>query len=429
LVVAIEEERLSCEKHTQKFPINSINKCLQVAGLDISDIDHITVSIQPKKHLWSKVFYAMSLTTKASSFIEYEFLRIRSRNNDLLQWYKNISGKGKRPKLHYMDHHMSHIGGSYFVSPFNKAALLSVDGWGEWATSWLGYGEGLNLTHFRQSKFPHSLGAFYSACTEFCGFKPNYDEGKTMGLAPMGNPETFYSIIAKMVRISPDGDIELDLSFFDFQNFTGKFCSNKFYEVFGDPRGDGEDFADNHLDTAAAFQKVLEEKIIDLCNVLESKTETDCLVIAGGVALNSVVNGRLLRDTRFKNIYVMPGAGDNGTCIGAAYYLYNGILQNSKRAHHDNAFIGTEYPNDHIQTVLDECKLNYYKSAHVCKDTAKLLCKGKIVGKRQGNHIFFLARGCVMMRQPKTMKEDAHDKVTDRSIPFSQNPAALESPC
>jgi carbamoyltransferase len=112
------------------------------------------------------------------------------------------------------------------------------------------------------------------------------------------------------------------------------------------------------------------------------------MVIAGGVALNSVVNGRLLRDTRFKNIYVMPGAGDNGTCIGAAYYLYNGILQNSKRAHHDNAFIGTEYPNDHIQTVLDECKLNYYKSAHVCKDTAKLLYKGKIVGWFQGRMEF-----------------------------------------
>nr|WP_208524314.1 carbamoyltransferase N-terminal domain-containing protein [Paraburkholderia tuberum] len=289
--------------------------------------------------------------------------------------------------MHFIDHHLSHIGGSYFVSPFDEAALLSIDGWGEWSTTWLGHAKGRMLQAFGESLFPHSLGCFYSAATEFCGFKPNYDEGKTMGLAPCGDPERFYDKAKSLVRISAAGEIELDLSLFDFPQVTGRFCNDAFYQAFGAPRKRGAPFEDHHRDVAAAFQRVIEESILQLCRVLEKKTVTRNLVLAGGVSLNSVANGRVMRETQFKNIYVMPGAGDNGTCIGAAYYLYNGLLKGEKRYHHEHPYIGTEHSNEAIEDVLRQSKVAYRRSADVCAETASILRKGKIVAWFQGDGV------------------------------------------
>ena len=283
LLVALEEERLTGAKHTQQFPIQAINRCLEMTNLDPSQIDHIAVSINPIKHVGKKLCYALSLSKDALPFINYEFLRVYSRKRTLWQWYKSVwSGQSKRPKLHFIEHHLSHVGGSYFVSPFEKAALLSLDGWGEWTTTWLGYADGLNITRFQESRFPHSLGCFYSAATEFCGFKPNYDEGKTMGLAPMGNPERFYSQVEKMIEINHEGRVKIDLSYFKYQNACGKLCGQKFHDTFGSPRKNKKEFQPHHMNVAAAFQKVLEEKILQLCRILETKTKADYLVLAGG---------------------------------------------------------------------------------------------------------------------------------------------------
>jgi carbamoyltransferase len=389
LIAAIEDERLTGDKHTQRFPEKAIAGCLSAGKISVEEIDHIAVSFNPKKHIITKTIYATSLHKAAGSFISYEFLRIRARQKAFWAWYKKVWGESKkRPAVHFIDHHLAHIGGSYFVSPFDDAALLSVDGWGEWSTTWMGHATGHRLEKLSETFFPHSLGCFYSAATEFCGFKPNYDEGKTMGLAPCGNPERFFKSVDGLIKIGESGNIEMDFSLFDFQNVTGRFCSEEFYRVFGEPRRRGEDFEDRHRDVAAAFQAVLEERMLDLCRILETRTKSKNLVLAGGVSLNSVVNGRILRESGFENIYVMPGAGDNGTCIGAAYYLYNSILGEKKRYHHQHPYIGTEYSNSSIESALQLSKVAYRRSDDVCRDTARFLREGKIVAWFQGKMEF-----------------------------------------
>jgi carbamoyltransferase len=232
--------------------------------------------------------------------------------------------------------------------------------------------------------FPHSLGSFYEAATEFCGFRPNYDEGKTMGLAPFGNPDKFYDIVERIIEVTDDAQVKIDLSYFNYQNWGHRRCSDKFYQVFGQPRGRDDAFLDHHHDVAAAFQKVLEDKVLQLCHYLEQRTDAEYLVIAGGVSLNSVMNGRILRETRFKDLYVMPAAGDNGTSIGAAYYVNHITLGNKKRFLHNNPHIGNHYSKEQIREVLEECKLPYQESEDICRDTAKILREGNIIGWYQG---------------------------------------------
>lgn len=385
LIVALEEERFTRRKHTYEFPRQAIDRCLKISGLDYSDIDYIALSIDPFKDIGKKLGYAASLTTKMKPFVKHEFWGIYGKQTTFWGWYKSLWGsKEQGPAVHFVEHHVSHVAGSYFVSPYDKAALLSIDGSGEWSTAMLGYAEGDQITTFKESYFPHSLGSFYEAATQFCGFQPNYDEGKTMGLAPLGNPDTFYDRAAQLINITEEGEIQIDLSYFRYQNAGHERCSDKFYAVFGQPRGKHDEFQQHHLDVAAAFQKVLEDKVLEMCRILERKTDAEYLVVAGGVALNSVMNGRIVRETRFKDLYVMPGAGDNGTCIGAAYYLYNGILKQPKRFHHDSPYLGTEYSNEEIEKILKECKLEYTRSDDICVDTAKLLREGNILCWFQG---------------------------------------------
>jgi carbamoyltransferase len=248
----------------------------------------------------------------------------------------------------------------------------------------MGETDGRAFSCFSESYFPDSLGSFYEAATEFCGFAPNYDEGKTMGLAPFGNAETFYDEMAKMVRIESDGRVRVDQSYFQFNNWGFKRCGPKYHAAFGASRVAPGPFEERHNDVAAAAQKVLEDRILEMCRILERRSKADYLVIAGGVALNSVANGRILRETRFKDIYVMPAAGDNGTSIGAAYYVYHTVLGRIDRHHHDNPYTGLEYSNDEIERVLKECKLPYRRSEHIAQETAQLLKGGQIIGWYQG---------------------------------------------
>jgi len=384
--VAIEEERLSRHKHTYAFPRLSADRCLKEVKLKHTDIDHIAVSIKPTLHLAQKFLYGLKLLHKAKPFISQELLRLYYKQQDFWEWYNALwpATAGKRPAVHFVPHHMSHMAGTFYASPYNSAALLSLDGSGEWATSYLGHGKGIELSLISESFFPMSLGSYYEAVTQFCGFRPNYDEGKTMGLAPMGNPSTYYDIVDRMVQIGDSGSIDIDLSYFNYQYLTHERCSAKFFSTFGKARHNGQAFADNHLDTAAAFQRVLEEKVLRICDILYEKTREQYLVISGGVSLNSVMNGRILRESKFDDLYVMPAAGDNGTAIGAGYYVYNHILQQPRHSVHDSPYLGTEYPNPDIQKVLGECKLKATYHEDICDVTAEYLQRGEIIGWFQG---------------------------------------------
>ncbi len=243
LLTAIEEERLTREKHTSAFPNRAIEKCLEISGLKINDIDYVAVSIKPYHKMGAKTKYLLMNLSNSRPFFKHEFLGVYFKMKGFWDWFNKSWPESKdRPEIHFIEHHLAHIEGSFFISPYDKAALLSLDGSGEWATSYMGYGEGNTVECYQQDFFPMSLGSFYEAATEFCGFRPNYDEGKTMGLAPFGDPDVYYPIVDKIVTIDSTGKLSIDLSFFSYQFWGYQRCSQKFYEIFGSPRNHNDDF-------------------------------------------------------------------------------------------------------------------------------------------------------------------------------------------
>ncbi len=383
LVVAIEQERLSRQKHTGAFPYEAIAECLSVAGITYEDVDHVAISFKPSLDMGKKLWFALQNLLDAIAIYKLQILHFYWKRREVQNWYKR-SFPSARAQLHFVPHHESHVVGSFLVSPYEKAALLSLDGSGEWATGYLGLGDGTQITEYKQMYFPYSLGSVYEAVTSFVGFKPAYDEGKTMGLAPYGNAKTYYDAARKVVKVNSDGRIQVDLSYFGFQFCKHKYLSKKFVQAFGQPRRKGEEISQRHMDVAAAFQRVLEECGLSLCCYLRQQTDAEYLVIAGGVALNSVMNGRIVRESGFKDLYVMPAAGDNGTAIGAAYCVYNRVLGKPRNFAHMNPYVGRQYSDEAVKAVLDECKLTYIRHDDIALVAAKLLAEGKIIGWMQG---------------------------------------------
>ncbi len=389
LVIAIEEERLSRDKHTTLFPYLAIERTLELAGIGPDDVDAIAWAVKPRAHWPAKLRYAATNGRKARDFMRYELRRYANRHAAFQKWqWTTWPSPVRRPRVFYVEHHLSHVAGSFLVSPYHEAALLGVDGSGEWATSLLGAGRGVDVDCFHQSYFPESLGSYYEAVTEFCGFRPNYDEGKTMGLAPYGDPDRYYATVADMVRVGDDGSIRLDHSYFSFQFHSPARCAPKFHEVFGPPRAQDEDFDQRHMDVAAAFQRVLEERALEMCHVLHRRTRHKHLVAAGGVALNSVMNGRIVRDSPFDDMYVMPGAGDNGTSIGAAYYAYHVLLGRPRGFVHDDPYVGTSYADEYIERALRSRGLPVVRLDDPADRAAAALHDGKIIGWFQGKMEF-----------------------------------------
>lgn len=380
IAVAIEEERLTREKHTTKFPRNAIARCLVTAGLTARDIDAVAVSIKPFKDWPSKVAYGLARPRSMKGFAANEIGGGMLKQFHLRNWYRETWPQGG-PKVHYVPHHTAHAVGTFLVSPYESAAILSLDGAGEWATSFLGEGTGTSVRRLAESFFPNSMGVFYEAPTEFCGFKANYDEGKTMGLAPFGDPEVYRPLVEKMLTVRSDGTLALDTSHFGFHGLPR--CTPAFTAAFGAPRN-GSGFEENHLNVAAAFQSVLEDRALELCAILREKTSSRNLIIAGGVALNSVMNGRIVREAGFDDIYVMPAAGDNGTAIGAAMYVYNVVLGQPRVAVHDDPYLGTSYTDEYIENVIRGSKLGVHKHDDIASVVARLLADGRIVGWFQG---------------------------------------------
>ncbi|MBT8223815.1 MAG: hypothetical protein KJN96_11675 [Eudoraea sp.] len=385
LVAAIEEERLNRDKHTRAFPEKAIDRCLKIAGIGYGDIDHIAVSIKPKHNFGKKLGFLFRNLRIIKPFFYYEIIHAYIMQRNFRRWFKYyFQSREKTPRVHFIQHHFCHAPGSFFVSPYKEAALLGIDGSGEWATTWLGHGKENQFQCIGETFFPYSLGSFYESITHYCGFRTNYDEGKTMGLAPMGDANVYKNDIEKFISVDKNGKLKFDLSYFNFQNLHWERLSPKFYNKFGPGRKYGEDFHKRHKDMAAAFQRVLEDKVLEICDILYNKTKADYLVISGGVSLNSVMNGRIVRESKFKDIYVMPGAGDNGTAIGAAYYLYNGILKRPRNFVHLDPYVGTCYTNEEIEMVLKGAKLNYEYFEDIAEKASSLLEKGKIIGWFQG---------------------------------------------
>jgi len=389
IVAAAEEERFTRKKHDKSFPLNAVNYCLKSQGITIKDIAYIGFYEKPLL----KFERIISQHISAFPFSAKTFLSsIPSWLNEKLRIPKIIRKKLKyKGDILFIDHHLSHAASAFLVSPFEKAAILTVDGVGEWTTTAYGMGEINKINLLKEIKFPHSLGLLYSALTAYLGFSVNNSEYKVMGLSPFGdmNKDTniYYPKIKKLIDIKDDGSYRMDLSYFLY-HYKDKMPSKKMCNLLGGPISPRDaEMTQRHKDIAAALQLVFEEVMFKMLNHLYEVTKCENVVLAGGCALNSVCNGKILKNTPFKNIWIQPNATDGGTSIGAAAYVYHSVLGNKRETHMTHGFLGPEFSNEEIKLFLDENKINYTEFKNdkdLVIKTAKLINENNVIGWFQG---------------------------------------------
>jgi len=391
IIAAAQEERFTRRKHDAAFPRHAVDHCLRSAGLTVEQIDHVVFYEKPllkfERLLETYLAFAPAGITsffKATPQWVHEKLQLPRLMNE------GLGGAYRRPYV-FTEHHEAHAASAFFPSPFTEAALLTVDGVGEWATATLGTGRGhrIELTH--ELRFPHSLGLLYSAFTYFCGFKVNSGEYKLMGLAPYGTPRFAGVILDRLVELKPDGSFRLALEYFDYcAGLT--MTSRKFDTLFGGPPRQPEaPLTDRELDLAASIQQVTEEIMLRMARHLQAETGLKNLCLAGGVALNCVANGRLLREGTFEKIWIQPAAGDAGGALGAALFTWHQLLDNPRLAAvpdgQAGSLLGPECGAGEIAAELQARGAVYRPAADeaaLCEETARLIADGKVVGWVQG---------------------------------------------
>ena len=399
IVAAAQEERFTRKKHDPSYPKNAINFVLKYADLKLSEVDHIVFFEKPflkfERLLETYVAFApkgfvsfakaMPIWIKDKLF-QKNFLFNKLKEHDLN--YKSDTN------IFFSDHHLSHAASAFFPSPFEEAVILTADGVGEWATTTVAVGKNNNLEIKKEIHFPHSLGLLYSAFTYYTGFKVNSGEYKLMGLAPYGEP-LFEQKIKKLIDIKKDGTFRLDQKYFNYA--TGLTMTNKkFDELFGQkPRDPEKDkITQFHMDIAASIQKVTEEIMIKLARSIRNEYNISNLCLAGGVALNCVANGKILKEKIFDNIWIQPAAGDAGGSLGAALALWH-IEQSNKRTANleddmQGSYLGTEYSQEQIEKELKNIGANYeiLKYEDLIDKTAEYLANEKAIGWFQGRMEF-----------------------------------------
>lgn len=330
IVAAAQEERFTRIKHDYNFPKNAINYCLKEAGITIKDVDYVGFYDMPLIKFERILKTYISVAPKGiRSFIKAipMWLRQKLWMRDLIKKELDYDGE-----IIFTEHHQSHAASAFFASPYEESAILTIDGVGEWATTTYGTGIGNEINLTNEIKFPHSLGLLYSAFTYYLGFKVNSGEYKVMGLAPYGEPKYYDLIIDNLIDIKDDGSFKLNMKYFAY-TYALKMTNKKFDELFGYPRREPESkLQKHHFDIAMSIQRVTEDIMLKMANYLYDETEMKNLCMAGGVALNSVANGRILRETPFENLFIQPAAGDAGGAIGVASFIYYSWLENKRYA-------------------------------------------------------------------------------------------------
>lgn len=391
LVAAAQEERFSLRKHDWRFPVNAVHACLEEAGLTIRDISLVAFYEKPflKFERVLETFLAVA-PRGALSFMDIipSWLRQKLRIPEI------VSGElGYDGKIIFVEHHEAHAASAFFPSTFEEAAVLTLDGVGEYATASYGIGRGHTLSLTHEMQFPHSLGLLYSAFTAFLGFEVNDAEYKVMGMAACGSPVYRDLILREMVRVNKDGTITLNMEYFPFL-FRKKMFNGRWEKLFGIsariPEGAVEQ---NHYDIAASLQKVLEESVLTIARHIRSETGMRDLCLAGGVALNSACNGRLLREGIFERVYIQPAAGDAGAAIGAAYAGHHLHLNRADRHPLESIYLGPAYPVDDTLVAGLELERHSVTGRHfdersLVEAAARLLADGKVLGWYQGRMEF-----------------------------------------
>ena len=394
LVCAAEEERFNRVKHCAGFPGQAAAWCLAHAGLSAVDLDHVAIGRDPRANLGAKL--VRTLTHGASPRYVKERLANAARVRDVKGELEAALGAEVGAELHHVEHHQAHVASAFFASPFDDAAILSVDGFGDFASTMLAEGHGSSFRVLERVLFPHSLGMFYAAVTQWLGFPKYGDEGKVMGLAPYGTPR-FVDQMRQVV--SPKGDVfELDLDFFRHHKegvdmtwdegtpTIGTLFSERLEEVLGPAREPGSELSALHEDVAASLQAVLEETYLHLVSALWRRTRIPRICLAGGVALNAVANGRIRPETPFEEVFVQPAAGDSGIAVGAALHVWHQALGRPRGFAMEHAYWGPGYTEDECTDALAAAGLDAERldDDALFAFVAERIAAGEVVGWFQG---------------------------------------------
>lgn len=447
IVAAVEEERFNRVKHCAGFPAKSIEYCLREARIDIEDIEHVGISRDPSAHLHKKVLAAATRAVRQSvggrrltaGGRQHEAAALMLADEEAGQMEAPVNGKGNgkgpgifrqvkdrlgnaakvrdlkdelakqlgvpsaklKAQFHNIEHHRAHLASAFFVSPFERAALLSIDGFGDFISTMWAVGSDRHIDILGQVEYPHSVGIVYTATTQFLGFPHYGDEGKIMGLAPYGQPR-FIEEFCQIIRTEKNGQFRLDLDYFrhnaegvdmSWDNGSptiGRIFSDEYRNVFGPPREPNAPLTDRERDLAASLQLRLEEVAFHVLNHLYDETGLTDLGLAGGVAYNSVMNGKILLNTPFRRIYVQPAAGDSGTALGACYQIWNQVLDQPRGEVMEGAYTGPEFTDEEIGRDLEALELTAekYSDREVTERAARDIADGAVVGWFQGRMEF-----------------------------------------
>ncbi len=401
IVAAAQEERFTRRKHDPGFPSNAIQYCLKEANIDSSQVDNVVFYEKPFLKFERLLETYLAFAPKGfKSFSKAMPLWIKDKlfqKSALIKELNAALGEDVnwRERLLFSEHHLSHAASAFYPSPFDRAAVLTIDGVGEWTTTSMAVGKGRELKVLKEIHFPHSIGLLYSAFTYYTGFKVNSGEYKVMGLAPYGEARYSDLIKDKLISTASDGSFQLDMSYFDYA--TGLTMTNqKFNDLFGGPPRESEsELTQREMDLAASVQKVTEDILIDIAKDIANETGEKNLCLAGGVALNCVANGILVREKIFENIWIQPAAGDAGGALGAAlsiWYLHyrNERTLSSERDAMKGAYLGPEFGDDEIESKLNACGAVFKKLSEeeLIEEVATALTSEKAIGWMQGRMEF-----------------------------------------
>ena len=409
LVAAAEEERFSRKKHDYDFPKNAIQFCLETGGIQGPDLDYVVFFEKPFRKFDRILQTVLQTYPKSWKVFRESMITWVLDKLWVASTLESELGVPKQ-KVLFSEHHLSHAASAYLCSPYEEAAILTVDGVGEWATATYGAGRGNDIRLNHQIEFPHSLGLLYSAFTAFLGFEVNEGEYKVMGMAPYGQPR-YVDKVWKVVRQNRDGSFSLDMDYFCFHQSTDRTFNGRFVKLFGDPRPAKLNFFtaetgfpkyfgappsnydelcrlnQHYADVAASIQKVTEDLLVGMANHVHQQTGLKRLCIAGGVGLNSVANSRILRDTPFEELFVQPAAGDGGGALGAALWAWNTLLGKPRTFRMDHAYWGRAYSAAEISGFLGENNIastEFNDEAALLDEVVDRLMQGKVVGWFQG---------------------------------------------
>jgi carbamoyltransferase len=435
VVAASQEERFVRQKHYAGFPSRALEFCLNRGEIGFDDVDAVAFFWNPGIHAEAQV---SRFTSSARHHLEF----LHNVPVNLLQHFEDnrVSAvdqvfhleSGKKLKIHYITHHLCHAAAAFFTSPFDDAAILTVDGYGERQSTVIAAGEGKVIKTVLSTDFPHSLGAFYAAITQYLGFRANSGEGKVMGLASYGNSDEFVEPIRKMVRLTDQG-FELDLSCFEFFHDRPNRFNERLVQKLGKERKPESELTQVHMNIAYALQTVTEETLLHLARLAREKTGKSTLCVAGGVGLNCVANGRLARESGFEKCFFYPSSGDSGTAIGAALWADHVIYDGSRTGEIASEYVGPSYSVQQVTQELDKASVSYREIVQPEQLAAQMIADGLTIGWFQGRAEFgprALGNRSILANPVEPgMKDLLNSRVKFRESFRPYAPSVLEEEC